>query len=319
MGEASLQDQEKAGQKKSNPDTANIDNYSSNFYYPEKERTTGLERLVIFPDGTKNRSGIPNSSVWIYRKTGHEYDPSLLGPDVGCGISGFKIPAAGHEAADAIAEFLKDKKVLGRGNHFVDLCTSIVSPYMEDDPEHNILLIHTDGKQMMNEVPSNLHEALQKIKDASEIRQELGNTLAKMLGIPINRFGDWAHNTVEETEEYLVYRKGAIKTVPSMIHIMPAHIRSHILVYTVQKEYMPPAESLPHGTGRAGPINQHKVTEEKAEEVRKHVYIPKIIPASSLKSEHPDCYNGFDNIFRTLKQFMIGLGHLEIKAYIGKL
>lgn len=319
MGETSLQDQEKARQETSSTQTAIIENYSNEFYYPEKEKSACLERLVIFPDGIRNRNGIPNSSVWIYRRTGHEYDPAILGPDVGCGITAFKIPAVDDKAADAIAEFLKDKKVLGRGNHFVDLCSSIISQFTEDDPEHNVLLIHTDGKQMMKEVPSNLQQAQQKMKDACDLRQELGNTLAHMLGIPIKTFGDWPHNTIEETEEYLVYRKGAIKTIPNRIHIMPAHIGSHILVYTVQEGYMPPAESLPHGTGRAGPINQHKVTEEKAEEVRKLVYVPNIIPSSSLKSEHPDCYNGFDEIFKTLKQSMIGLGHLEIKAYIGKL
>ncbi|MBW2992046.1 RtcB family protein [Candidatus Woesearchaeota archaeon] len=294
-----------------------ITNYSKRFYYPKNGKD--LEELVIFPSAEPSDKGLVNSSVWVFNSD-HSYDPAIIGPDVGCGIAAFKVPVLDYmEAADIIADYLKGKMILGRGNHFVDLCSSIVSQHIEDDDKHSVMLIHTDGKQVISSVPTDLKQARTKISDAEEFREELGYELSDVLGVNCVCFGNWTHNSVEAEDGKVVYRKGAIKTEQDKIHILPAHLGRDILVYTVQEGYLPPLNSMPHGTGRKGPLRKFKVSEEKARELRKQVYVPSVIPDSSLKSEHPNCYNSYSPILEKLNKFIVGLGHIDIKAYIGKL
>jgi len=63
------------------------------------------------------------------------------------------------------------------------------------------------------------------------------------------------------------------------------------------------------------------VSEEDAAFVRKLVYIPDEIENSSLRSEHPSCYNGFDKILTILGQgkYIVPVGEMRILSYIGKI
>ena len=141
---------------------------------------------------------------------------------------------------------------------------------------------------------------------------------ADLIGSQSNEiFGNWTHNTIEEGDK-VIYRKGVIKTEPYKVNILPAHLGSNILFYTTDKEKIPPYSSMPHATGRSGPRGKTKVSPEKAAEIRKTVYIPEKISNSSLRSEHPSCYNNFDKIYDTLIDYIIPVGESKIKSYVGK-
>lgn len=293
-------------------------NFNNDFFYPVN--SMGLERLIIFPDGEFKRTGLPNSSVWVYDYSKHKYDPDLLGPDIGCGIAAFKIPAIDFKkSADKIAEYLKGKNILGRGNHFVDLCRNISSQYSADDSDQDILLLHTDGKQGDCSSPETLDAAIKKINKSESFREELGHKIADIIGVQAIRIGDWTHNSVEQEGGNLIYRKGVIKVQPDKINILPVHMGYGILVYTVSENNLPPESSMPHGTGRKAPLSVLKGSIEDVRKLRESVYVPELIPDSSLKSEHPKCYNSHAKIFDSLSEFMICLGHIEISAYVGKI
>ena len=223
------------------------------------------------------------------------------------------------KAADKIAEDLKGKNILGRGNHFVDLCNNISSQYSEDDPDHNIILLHTDGKQGDCTAPKTIDDAIKKINTAKLFREELGHRIANAIGVKAAIIGDWTHNSVEQNDNNLIYRKGVIKVEPDKPQILPVHMGYGVLVYTVSVDNLPPESSMPHGTGRKAPLSVLKGSIEDVRKLRESVYVPEIIPDSSLKSEHPNCYNSPANVLDNLSEFMIGLGNIKINAYVGKI
>ena len=297
--------------------TPNIVNYSPNYFYPRNVK--GLETLIIFPDGCVNSHGALNSSVWVYDSGQHVYDPDILGPDTGCGIAAFKTePFEFKEAADRLADYLKGKNILGRGNHFVDLCSPLVSNYVTPKDEYNIL-IHSDGKQGDNSRPQTFEQAREKQKRAEGFREDLGYKLAAILGIKAAIWGNWSHNTVEEVDGKYIYRKGAIKVVPDKLFLLPLSLGRNSLIYAVSGNITEIYNSMPHGTGRKGPLSQLKATEKEVEELRKIVYVPAIIPNSSLKSEHPLCYNDGFKIIEALSQYILPLAEIKILAYVGKI
>lgn len=296
-----------------------VTNHNTFFFHPGKKK--GLEEVILLPGSEKKyRSSVPNSSVWVFNRFGHSYDPSILGQDVGCGVTGFKLPKLEFkEAADMIAEYLKDKQILGRGNHFVDLCSSIYSQHVDFNPNYSAMLIHTDGKEGKQNAPKTIPEAEKRRYDAEMFRRELGEKLADILGVTSHCFGNWTHNSVEVCNEKVIYRKGTIKAKAEEINVLLASLGREVFLYTVVEKNMPPFSSMPHGTGRIGPLSDIKATIEKARELRRKVYVPETISDSSLRSEHPDCYHDFQHVLKELHQYMVGLGHLKIKAYVGKI
>lgn len=290
-----------------------ITSFEDSYYYPPK--FPGLEELVRFPDGEFKRERIPNSTVWVFNKKEHRFQPEILSGDMGCGMAAFLTEEIEpKEAADKFFKYLRGKGILGRGNHFVDVCSPIF--FLDDSKQDNykIILIHTHGRNQA--IPLSLEEAYQKQEAAAKERVNLGRDLIDLLKSKGELISDWPHNTVEETEDKIIYRKGAIKTRPKKIHILPAHLEAHILVYSVDGECQPIYASMPHATGRK---KATKVTAEQASLLRKFVYIPKEIPDSSLKSEHPSGYNDFNKILERLGgKYFISIGEIEILSYIGK-
>ena len=284
---------------------------SFNYYRPPEWK--GLEELIRFPDGEFKRESIPNSTIWVFNKKNHQYIPAIFADDVGCGIAMFVIKKVDHkEAADKIYEYLKEKNVLGRGNHFVDICTSINS-------ECNTLLVHSDGKSYDRSIPKSVEEAILKQQVSEKFREELGQELIELIGTRGELAGNWTHNLIEENEK-VIYRKGCIKVEPEKTYILPAHLGAKILIYTVDKSTMPPYFSMPHATGRSGPRGKMKVAIKEAAEVRNMVYIPEGISNSALRTEHPKCYNDFTNIIDTLGKsaYIKPIDEIQILSYIGK-
>ncbi len=46
----------------------------------------GLRRVVVLPDYSPGKGKLPVGTVAVYEKSGHEFDPEFLGPDIGCGM-----------------------------------------------------------------------------------------------------------------------------------------------------------------------------------------------------------------------------------------
>jgi hypothetical protein len=293
-----------------------IKNYSDNYFSPMNAE--GLEELVLFPDGGIRGKNIPNSSVWVFDSNNHKYRKDILANDVGCGMAAFMINAVDYKrASDKIADYLGGKNILGRGNHFVDICSKFAS-LDSKFPNHNVLVIHSDGKSFDNSVPECIEEAKSKVRNAQDFRKKLGYDISKLIGSKCELIGDWPHNSVEIQDGKVIYRTGVIKVCPEKVHIMPAHIGSTILFYTVDKDKLPPYSSMPHATGRCGPRGDFKVDVEKVKDLRDLVYIPETISDSSLRSEHPSCYNNIDKISEKLVGYLLPLGEVRILSYIGK-
>ncbi len=303
-----------------------IIDYNNQFFYPEKKMIeNGLEEVIRFPDGEYKSEGIPNSTIWKFNKRDHNYQNNIHKGDLGCGMTAFLTSSFDHkEAADILYNYLSDTGILGRGNHFVDLCSSI--RHFDDDkednePDYNILFLHTHGKD--HSVPLNFEQALKRQEEVKKFRVSLGYDLIRnILKIDGDILGDYMHNTVEEDNNHFIYRKGLVKVKPGEVYLLPSNSASKILLYTIHPQRLPPESSMPHATGRVGPRGETKVSLEKAAELRDLVYIPEGIKNSSLRTEHPDCFNNYDNIFKKLREennFFIPYGECDILSYIGKI
>ncbi len=315
----------------------NIISFEDTHYYPPPQLREGLDTLVRFPDGEFKRDSIPNSTVWVYNPAEHRYKPEIFGGDEGCGIAAFFIDEVDpKEAADIIFKKLAGKGILGRGNHFVDICGAYDSASQDAEPKppHNILLVHTHGDNRDITIPTTIAKAQERERYAEQFREYLGHQLAADIGSKVQGIlGNWTHNSVEETEQGIIYRKGIVKVKPMKVHILPESIGAMVLFYTVSDEHpfqMPPYNSMPHATGRAGPRGEMKVSLEEVREMRKQPWIPYIpagISDTSLRSEHPSCFNNSDKIFERLRYniserlretYYIPTGEAQILSYVGK-
>lgn len=293
-------------------------NFDHGFFRPPP--LPGLEEVIRFPGEGKERRPLPNSTVWIFNNEGHSYVSDILGNDVGCGMTAFLTEKMEVEtAADTIFQYLKTKGVLGRGNHFVDICNGLDTD-LKETSDNNIILVHTDGKSYDRPTPSTVAEALKRQKQAEEFRAELGQTLVQEIGVKGMMLRNWTHNSVEESEDTIIYRKGVIKVEPQKMEILPAHLGAKVLIYTIREHNLPPYTSMPHATGRRGPRGQTKVSVEQAGSIRKLVYIPSGISDKSLRTEHPSCFNGFSKILNcsSVGKYIVPLSDIEILAYVGK-
>ena len=307
-----------------------IISFEDTYYYPPPALREGLDTLVRFPDGEFKQTGIPNSTVWVYNPARHKYTPDIFGGDAGCGIAAFFIDEVDPKAAaDTIFDKLAGKGILGRGNHFVDICGVYESAEeTPQKPHHNILLVHTHGDNRDTGIPETIAEAQKREQYAKEFREYLGHQLAVDIGSrSCNMLGNWTHNSVEETDEGIIYRKGVVKVESMKVHILPESIGAKVLFYTVADKFpltIPPYSSMPHATGRAGPRGEMKVSLEEVREMRRQPsipYIPKGISDTALRSEHPSCFNDYDNIFRKLgveNKFYTSIGECRILSYVGK-
>ena len=117
----------------------------------------------------------------------------------------------------------------------------------------------------------------------------------------------------------MIYRKGVVKTVPEKIHVLPAHLASTVLFYTVADDNSLPYSSMAHATGRKGPRSLTKVDVEKVRSLRNLVYIPEGISDRSLVSEHPDAYNDVYELIRNFGKDIAIIGESRILGYVGQI
>lgn len=185
----------------------------------EKSYNESVRSFILSTDSLMSTffiviTGIPNSTVWVYNAANHRYIPEILGADVGCGIAAFLINEVDPRvAADIIFEKLAGKGILGRGNHFVDICGAYESGSLDTElkPQHHILLVHTHGDNSNTTTPTTIQDAKKREGYAEQFREYLGQHLAhEISSSQCIMLGNWTHNSVEETEHGIIYRKGAV-------------------------------------------------------------------------------------------------------------
>lgn len=293
------------------------------FFYPKEGYQKGLKELILFPDGEFKRANLPNSSVWVYDAEDHEFICELLGTDVGCGISVFITdPIYDIEGtSDIIAKYLKGSGDLGGGNHFVDICSSIdgSEDRVPKDEDYNLILIHTGTGRNDNPKIETLEDAVNQVNKASKHRRDMMQNIAHETNIDYAPFGDWPHNFVEQVNGEIIYRKGIIKAdLEKPYHVLPASIASSIIFYIPTSSVKDIRFSMPHGTGRRGPISMFKADLKEARDLRKTLYIPKEVSDSSLRGEHPKGYNNIYYILDKVAPYLAVAGESKILSYIGK-
>ena len=295
---------------------AKITSFEDSFYYPIG--FDGLEELIRFPDGEFKSEKIPNSTIWVFPEEDHQFVPKIHGGDIGCGMATFILNNVDPKgAADTIFTYLHKANILGRGNHFVDILDPISGFDMGSDSK--LLLIHTHGPNHYD--PKGVDEAISYQQQASNLRIDIGSTLASMVSNDHELMVDSPHNTIERNEGKVIYRKGVVKAKPGEIHPLPAHLGAKVWWYTTTNDVAPPFSSMPHATGRKGPRSETKVTVEKAREIRDLVYIPEGISDASLRTEHPSCFNGYEKITKKMLEennLFVPVGSSRILSYVGK-
>ncbi|MAG77942.1 hypothetical protein CL616_01105 [archaeon] len=287
-----------------------IINYGDFYDIGRFQGVPGLESVVLFPNAEFNRDFV-NSSVLSFDSKDHEYRSEILGNDVGCGITCFAIQPINVEyAADKISDFISQSSILGRGNHFIDVCGGF-------SDSHYFILIHSDGKAAFDlDLPESVDEAQRRVVQASNFRIDLAQKIGQVIDRNMEWVEDWPHNRVDFEDGKFVYRKGAIKVKPKGLYVLPANAEAPVLFYSLSDSFDIPTNSMPHGTGRKAPRSLLKATDEEVQEFRKEVYVPEIIPSSSLRGEHPLCYNDFDIILNKFFNQIVPIGELPVLAYI---
>lgn len=284
----------------------------------------GLEKVVLFPDSNMKDGGIINSSVWVFDANNHKFNEKvsedIFGDDVGCGMAAFLVDEIKDykKATEKVYDLLAGKKILGRGNHFVDICSELWSPSLKFQG-HNLIVIHSDGKSYDNSMAKTYEDALKKQKNAEVFREDLGTSIMSTIGAKGYILGNWTHNSVELKDEKYIYRKSAIKVKEGKLHIFPSRLNETILFYSPRRDNMPICDSMPHASGRSGPRGKTKVESEVAGEIREYVYIPERISNDSLRTEHFSCYNPASKIFDYFKENTLLVAESEILGYVGKI
>jgi hypothetical protein len=309
-----------------------IKNLSNEYYYPSKEMQKGLNELIIFPDGHPMKNGAVNSAVWAFEAKDHKYKPKILGDDVGCGmaLALFYNPQGMNleSVATDFTNYFKNNKSLGRGNHFVNICSPLIkesrvegepnlSDYFLLDKNYKMIIIHTDAKHLDSKKITTIDEALTWDESAKRYRAEIISDLAKRANTSCFMINDWSHNSIEENGDEIIYRKGAIKPKTDGLNFFPMSLGRAIPFYIINpRNFKQFRDSVPHGSGRVGPTSQNKVSLEKVKELREQVFIPKKITDTSLRTEHPDCYNNIDAFLNIFRDHIQIIGETQIEAYI---
>jgi hypothetical protein len=295
-----------------------IRNYGDQHFFPPKRLQDGLEEVVVFNENTSKRD-IPNGSVWQYREN-TRYNPELLKDDVGCGISRYDVegdfPTKESASRSELLEYVdelwgavNDEDItIGRGNHFIDFTS--YNSYRHPDKTTSVF-VHSDMNPM-GETPQTYDQAVQRIRDASEARDEVADTLLDRLGLDYEKTGDWPHNTVDRTESGLLYRKGAI-TLESgedadgasegILGMTPSRGLFRYAISTDLDSWEKLKYSMQHGVGKIQSQNMFYKEWPNRRENKKEVYF-----VSEPNRKLEDSYQSISEFTDTFGSEMTGLG-----------
>lgn len=264
----------------------------------------GLERRLLLPNATTDEP-VPHGSVHVYRE-GHHYNHSILGDKLGRGIAAFRItPVDTRKASDQIFKELASHDT----NCTVQICGPWMSAYEPQRP-HTWMLIQ--GQAKSEYTPKNLARAELQVMRSVEHRWELGHRLADAIGAHVMNALDWPQYWVHDHHQgkKVIYRKGAIDVDSDSVHILTGRLNDRIWFYMVDKNKLPPLDTMPADTGFTG------TQAENSNTVRRLVYVPSRVPNRNLVEEHPARKKPFDDIIGTMRDYIKTLGTAAILSHI---
>lgn len=277
-----------------------IRNFGDPYFFPHKKLQNGLKEVIIFTENQQKR-GIPNGSVWVYQAN-TPYIPEILREDVGCGITGYLLPQlSGWEfLAKEILKIISQEKIrIGRGNHFIDFTGS--HPL---NPFCSMILLHSDFN-FNNDFPADLRRAQELTQNAKSKRRETIEKILDKLGIAGEFHKDWTHNSVEQTEDSVIYRKGAINLKETNREGLLA-LNPFDGVFFYSAEYKDYYHSMQHGTGRKDAKKFQGTGMTTFRENRVKVYLR--IPGESPEELYQH-YNTEDKFTETLFFGRVSMGY----------
>lgn len=285
-----------------------IKNYGNQHYFPTKSLVDRLVELIIFTENHK-KNIVPNGSVWVYNGK-QEYNPSILGSDIGCGIASMIIPKLEYDSKtiEGISKVLNEMNMhIGQGNHFIDFTTKFP---LDEENLTNMIFLHTDFNNK-NIVPKNYDQARDMQKFSVEKRREYLDLLVKKLGINGEFYNDWTHNSVKKENGNIVYRKGAINIKDSE-NIGALALNPQEGIYLYISDWERHRSSMQHGSGRIGQKGIIYSQMEKHKIGNTITYVPPIKPIKELDEVYNSKEKFFDKFQFEQKQIGFCLPELVI-------
>lgn len=281
----------------------------------------GIKRLVLLPDYSFINGSLPVGSVTVYGRDNHKINPNHLGQDVGCGmllgiIKKFPMGKMKDIINDVAGELLSQYNYdelgyLGGGNHFITLYEVNESK----DPRLNLgdrlILIHSgSGKKGIDLSKNNQEftEYLDEYKEVSDYakknRKAILDIFKKYSKSKIEIILDNMHNSIEVSNEEIIYRKGAIKAMPGEYSIISSSMSGDALIINPKESIVSLDYSLPHGTGRTISRSEAHRKMFFLNGFPKNIYIPHFLSAENLTNELPPCYRTLEEILPYLEPYV---------------
>ncbi|MBU4086481.1 MAG: RtcB family protein [Nanoarchaeota archaeon] len=293
----------------------------------------GLLKMIVLPDYSPGREGLPVGVVGVYDRMSHEVQADYLGPDIGCGmtLAKFERPLEGleyltHNAASRLKSSSSELRSLGGGNHFITFYEAV--KIAEDSEvglqaEDNLVLVHSGSGELGRQVYAHgvsggrfmgvydrlIGFGLQNRKNILDLIQNMAKNRMEIVS-------NHPHNTVELDDEQVTYRKGAIKLLPGEITVIPSSMGGDALIVRAKPQIVELENSMCHGTGRKISRSSAKSRDFDFTDLRKRVFIPSFIRDKNIQSEHPDCYRKIEEVYPAIRQYLDLIGVLSPRSFL---
>lgn len=289
-----------------------------------------IKRLVIFPDYCPTRDNSSVGSVEVYNSEGHTITSDKIGQDAGCGmlLAKFDKPLTdledltNHVASDFLAN-PRGKGSLGGGNHFVTFYKALLSDIEKISSGDDLVVIHSgsrdEGRKLCNSKLSGrdyLKAHDEAVGYARENRRKILHNIESASGVKAVEVLDKPHNFVEETEDEVIYRKGAVKSSSGKLGLLTSHMAGEAIIYRAKEDVKDVAFSLPHATGRKISRSEARRQQFFLDSIPEGVYIPYFISIESISTELPQCYRELPEVITPTKKYIEVVSRLKPRASI---
>ena len=288
-------------------------------------RDLEVETVVFLPDACPGKSPLPTGTAVFTRQPDWR---RFAVSDCGCGMrllkSGLKHADITQALWDRLAEGIRANKGglgdLGGGNHFLDA----VLPY---DEENIYFLVHTGSRDESGCVdnlidkPSAFDAEFGRVIGWAEAnRAAIQQTLEAVTG-PLEVILDKPHNTYETVDDGVLIRKGAVRTHPGDLNVIPSHMSGDLVLVEATESVGDLLHSLSHGTGRTmsrGDAKQFAATFD-FRAMRETLIMPSFLQDASLTTEAPYAYRDLDECMQLLAGYVKEVHRFSVIAYAGHL
>ena len=187
------------------------------------------EKVVFLPDACPGRSPLPTGTAVVTRQSDWR---RFAISDCGCGMRLLRTNLSSEQFTtgvwDRIADELAGNKGklgdLGGGNHFLDA----LIPSSEEGVVH--FLIHTGSRQESGlvddlvESPEEFDSEFERIVAWAESNRETVQKCVEKVTGQAELLLDLPHNTFEQLDDGVIIRKGAVRTDPGDLNIIPSNL-----------------------------------------------------------------------------------------------